>query len=368
MAFKGLFKGKRVLITGHNGFKGSWLCEWLLMLGAEVIGYSLQPSDDASIFASLDLKNRLKNITGDVRNLRDMEVIIRDTKPDFIFHLAAQPLVRHSYKYPVETYSTNIMGTVNLLEAIRLAGRGCTVIVVTTDKCYENKEWIYSYREEDEMGGFDPYSSSKGSAELIASAYRRSYFSQSGSNIRIATVRAGNVIGGGDWAEDRIVPDCMRALIKGSNIIVRNKHATRPWQHVLEPLSGYLWLAVCLSEPQITNISAEKLAKFNFGPGLASNRSVGELVKEVLKNWPGVWEDRTESNSPHEACFLNLAIDKALHYLNWQPTWNFSETVNRTVFWYRQVVTQQQSPRKITVDQINDYVKSAGSTNSWALD
>ncbi|MEO0054349.1 MAG: hypothetical protein RLZZ50_296, partial [Verrucomicrobiota bacterium] len=225
MAFSDTYRGKRVFITGHTGFKGAWLAEWLLQLGAEVTGYALPPPTEPSLFAQLGLASRLRHIEGDVRDLPALRAAIDSAKPDFVFHLAAQPLVRLSYEQPVETYATNVMGTVHVLEALRLAGRPSTLVVVTTDKCYENREWLHGYREEDPMGGFDPYSSSKGAAELVVSAYRRSFFSGPDSLVRVASARAGNVIGGGDWALDRIVPDCIRALARGESIPVRNKIA-----------------------------------------------------------------------------------------------------------------------------------------------
>ncbi len=368
MSFSNTYRGKRVLVTGHTGFKGAWLCEWLLSLGANVSGFALQPPTKPALFDQLQLSGRINDYRGDIRDGAAIAERVRCVQPEFIFHLAAQPLVRLSYDQPVETYSTNVMGTVHLLEAVRQLNGRCTIIAVTTDKCYENREWVHSYREVDPMGGHDPYSSSKGAAELVIAAYRRSYFSSPNSGIHLASARAGNVIGGGDWARDRIVPDCVRALSKNEPIVVRNKVATRPWQHVLEPLSGYLWLAVCLSERQLTSLGVEKLSKFNFGPGLASNKSVGELVNEVIKNWPGDFEYRTESNSPHEAGLLNLAIDKALHYLKWQPTWGFNETVSRTVVWYRRVVEQPKVCRETTVNQIKEYTEAAAVVNPWALD
>ena len=243
--FCGLYAGKRVLVTGHTGFKGSWLCEWLLGLGAKVTGYSLSPPTQPALFEQLGLAGRLRHIIGDIRDLPGLSRALRKARPDFVFHLAAQPLVRDSYANPVETFAVNLMGTVHVLEALRSVRHPCAAVFITTDKCYENREWAYGYREDDPLGGSDPYSASKGAAELAISSYRRSFF---GSHpVRIASARAGNVIGGGDWAVDRIVPDCMRALEKGKPIPVRNPKATRPWQHVLEPLSGYLWLGACLA-------------------------------------------------------------------------------------------------------------------------
>jgi CDP-glucose 4,6-dehydratase len=367
MAFGSSYQGRSVLVTGHTGFKGSWLCEWLLSLGAQVTGLSLPPATTPALFDQLGLSGRLNHVVGDVRDLAVVRRVVHDVAPEFVFHLAAQPLVRLSYDQPVETYATNVMGTVNVLEAIRLSRQDCTVVVVTTDKCYENKEWVHSYREEDPMGGYDPYSSSKGAAELVAAAYRRSYFSAPDSLVRLATARAGNVIGGGDWSLDRIVPDCIRALQRGEAIPVRNKVATRPWQHVLEPLSGYLWLGACLSNSQLSSFNTQLPSAFNFGPSLASNRTVAELVQEILKHWPGRWEDRSDPNAVHEATFLNLAFDKAFHCLQWQPVWSFEETVARTVNWYKETAADSQSCQRRTMKQIEAYSQAAGRQGSPAF-
>lgn len=364
--FRECYRGKRVLVTGHTGFKGSWLCEWLLTLGAEVTGFSLPPPTSPSLFEQLDLATRIRHIVGDVRELGSLTRVMSETKPDFVFHLAAQPLVRLSYEQPVATYETNVMGTVHVLEAIRSLRQSCVVVVVTTDKCYENKEWVHSYREDDPMGGYDPYSSSKGAAELVVSAYRRSYFSGDNSSVQLSSARAGNVIGGGDWAADRIVPDCIRALQRGVAIAVRNKVATRPWQHVLEPLSGYLWLAACLAKPQLAETAVPLVTAFNFGPTLTSNHSVLDLVQEVLKNWPGDWVDKSDSNPVHEAKLLNLSIDKAFHFLGWHPVWSFQKTIAETIGWYRSNVRDGTSNLNYTRDQIARYTKDARSARlAW---
>jgi len=332
MSFSNTYRGKRVLVTGHTGFKGAWLCEWLLSLGADVSGFALQPPTSPALFDQLQLSDRINDCRGDIRDAAAIAERVRSVQPEFIFHLAAQPLVRLSYDQPVETYSTNVMGTVHLLEAARQLNGRCVIIAVTTDKCYENREWVHSYREEDPMGGHDPYSSSKGAAELVIAAYRRSYFSSPNSAIRLASARAGNVIGGGDWALDRIVPDCIRALSKNEPVVVRNKVATRPWQHVLEPLSGYLWLGAKLSKGD-TQLFA-LASGFNFGPGLSSNRSDDDLVAEIIKHWPGQVDYQINLNAVHEAKLLNLAIDKSQHYLGWWPVWNFDRTIAETVGWY----------------------------------
>jgi CDP-glucose 4,6-dehydratase len=369
MAFADAYRGKRVFLTGHTGFKGSWLAEWLLALGAEVTGYALPPNTEPALFAQLGLATRLQHIEADVRDLARLRQAVEAARPDFVFHLAAQPLVRFSYDQPVATYATNVMGTVNVLEAVRLAGRPCVVVAITTDKCYENKEWVHSYREEDPMGGYDPYSSSKGAAELVISAYRRSYFSAPNSLVRVASARAGNVIGGGDWALDRIVPDCIRALQKGEVIPVRNKVATRPWQHVLEPLSGYLWLGACLANPQLSPFSSQLASGFNFGPALSSNRTVADLVQEILEHWPGRWDDKSDPKAVHEARLLNLATDKAYHFLGWSPVWNFEATISQTVGWYREISMAEIPALNTTQQQITGYVRDARLQGlRWAVE
>jgi len=368
MAFADAYRHKRVFLTGHTGFKGSWLAEWLLALGAEITGYSLPPLTEPAVFEQLGLAKRLKHLEGDVRDLAKLHAAIEAARPDFIFHLAAQPLVRLSYREPVETYSTNIMGTVNVLEAVRLVGRPCTVVVVTTDKCYENKEAVVRYREDDPMGGHDPYSSSKGAAELVISAYRRSYFSGADSNIRLASGRAGNVLGGGDWALDRIVPDCIRALQRGEAIPVRNKVSTRPWQHVLEPLSGYLWLGASLAGPPHPATQVALASAFNFGPPPASNRTVAGLVGEILKHWPGRWEDKSDPSALHEATLLNLDTDKARQQLRWEPVWSFEQTIAATVKWYREPQTDAARLASFTAGQISAYSAAARAGGVvWAL-
>ncbi len=365
--FNYCYQGKRVLLTGHTGFKGAWLAEWLLGLGANVTGLALPPATEPALFNQLGLVGRLDHRIGDIRDLATVQKVVAECQPDYVFHLAAQALVRLSYEQPVETYATNVLGTAHVLEAVRLAKKTCTVVAITTDKCYENREWVHSYREEDAMGGYDPYSSSKGAAELVISAYRRSFFSAAGGpDIRLASARAGNVIGGGDWATDRIVPDCIRALQRGEAIPVRNKVATRPWQHVLEPLSGYLWLGAQLGAD--ARAAASPLASaFNFGPALTSNRTVAALVQEVLKHWPGRWEDRSDPHAVHEAKLLNLATDKAFHFLRWQPAWNFEETIEQTVSWYREKEENDRTARILTGRQIFYFTNAARAKGlPWA--
>jgi CDP-glucose 4,6-dehydratase len=368
-SFNDFFRSKRVLLTGHTGFKGSWLAEWLIALGADVHGYALDPQPHDLMFGQLGLAARLASDTrGD---LADRELLARrvaEIEPDVVLHLAAQPLVRLSYEIPVATFATNVMGTVHLLDAVRRNGLACTVVCITTDKCYENREWLYAYREEDAMGGHDPYSASKGAAELVIASYRNSFF-HSGGPVKLASARAGNVIGGGDWATDRIVPDCFRSLRDGGSIPVRNKIATRPWQHVLEPLSGYLWLAASLSEAdtctQLPN-SESLSSSFNFGPALASNRTVADLVRELLTHTSGEWTDASDPKAQHEASKLNLATDKAFHLLGWQPVWPFEETVARTAVWYLSEANGAD-PAELTRSQIADYqTAAAGKALPWA--
>jgi CDP-glucose 4,6-dehydratase len=381
MSFANSYAGKRVLLTGHTGFKGAWLAEWLLALGAEVTGFALPPPTSPSLFSQLGLASRLRHIEGDVRDLAAVRAAFAAARPDFVFHLAAQPLVRLSYDQPTETFAANVMGTANVLEAARLAAdpaRPCAIVAITTDKCYENREWVHSYREEDPMGGYDPYSASKGAAELVIASYRRSFFSAPGHPVRLASARAGNVIGGGDWALDRIVPDCIRSLVRSESIPVRNKVATRPWQHVLEPLSGYLWLGAALAQPQTSGFKFQPslyASAFNFGPSLASNRTVAELVQEILKHWPGRWDDKSDPHAPHEAKLLNLATDKAHHLLGWSPAWPFAETIARTVAWYREaadlreagLVTGAPGVHALTIGQIQAYTASARAAGlAWA--
>lgn len=365
--FSGVYAGKKVFLTGHTGFKGSWLAEWLLQLGAEVTGYSLAPATVPALFNQLDLASRLNHHENDIRDSAILKQQVRQANPDFIFHLAAQPLVRESYCTPVETYETNVMGTIHLLEAARGLAKPCAVVCVTTDKCYENREWVHGYREEDPLGGYDPYSSSKAAAEIAIAAWRRSFFKE--HPVKIASARAGNVIGGGDWATDRIVPDCIRALQQGRAIPVRNKHATRPWQHVLEPLGGYLWLAACLSKPSLRQVAPERLCSaFNFGPGHDANRPVADLVTEILKHWPGRWKDQTDPRAVHEAGLLQLSIDKARAILGWSPAWSFAEAIGHTVGWYRKTCAKPSAAREQTLRQIRQYMAEARARQlPWAV-
>jgi CDP-glucose 4,6-dehydratase len=359
------FAGKKVLLTGHTGFKGAWLSEWLLSLGAQVTGASLPPPTQPNLFDQLGLASRLDHRLLDVRDPSAMARLVSEIKPDFVLHLAAQPLVRLSYSQPLETYATNVLGTAHVLDALRFVDHPCTGVFITTDKCYENREWNHGYRETDPLGGHDPYSSSKAAAEIIIQAYRRSYFSKPGGLVKIASARAGNVIGGGDWALDRIVPDAMRALAADLPIHVRNPHATRPWQHVLEPLGGYLWLAARLAAEGTDSSLA---TGFNFGPSVQSNQSVRTLVEEILKSWPGRWKDDSDPHAVHEATLLHLSTDQAWNLLRWQPVWNFAETIHETVSWYRKAHTAPASIRELTQKQILAYTEKARNLHlPWSL-
>lgn len=354
-----IYKNKRVLITGHTGFKGSWLSQWLLEIGAEVYGYALKPPTNPSLFNQLNLVDSMHQSINDVRDLKALKSYVDEVKPDIIFHLAAQALVRDSYEDPITTIETNINGTVNLLEAVRQLQVKTTIVVITSDKCYENKEWIHGYRENDPMGGYDPYSMSKGAAELVVASYRQSFFNPQDykkHGVRLASARAGNVIGGGDWAKDRIIPDCMRALQKNEEIVVRNPYATRPWQHVLESLGGYLLLGSVLLDAKANELEAY-CSGFNFGPFTTSNKNVETLVTAVLENWPGTWK-YNKLEAVHEAFLLNLNIDKAVQLLNWKPVWDFEATIKNTVEWYKKKHNNNNNNSNvsdITISQINSY-------------
>ncbi|MGB8853807.1 MAG: CDP-glucose 4,6-dehydratase [Pirellulales bacterium] len=360
--FGGAFHGARVLVTGHTGFKGSWLCEWLLALGAQITGLALEPDTTPALFTQLGLASRVRHIVGDVRSPDVVRRIVAETSPDFVFHLAAQPLVRRSYRKATYTWETNVLGTVHVLDALRQLDKPCAAVMVTTDKCYENREWLYGYRENDPLGGHDPYSSSKAAAELAIASWRNSFFA-SGDPVRIASARAGNVIGGGDWAEDRIAPDCARAVTHNNAIAVRNKTATRPWQHVLEPLSGYLWLAAVLANPTLRPYAADLFTSaFNFGPSSESNRTVVQLVEAFLRHWPGQWADQSDPAASHEAGQLSLATDKALQILGWEPCWDFEDAVLKTATWYRRC-HEGWDPAELTRRDLDDYEALARQKN-----
>lgn len=354
--FANIYNGRRVLVTGHTGFKGSWLTTWLLKLGAEVVGVSRNVPTQPAMFEVLALAGRIRHIQADIRDLDVMRDIIAKERPDFIFHLAAQAIVSTSYSNPVETMTTNVLGTMNVLEALRTVDRPCVAVLITSDKCYNNVEWVWGYRETDGLGGKDIYSGSKGAAELVIKSYLHSFF-QDGHPIRLAIGRAGNVIGGGDWASDRIVPDCVRSWSAGEAVQLRNPHATRPWQHVLEPLSGYLTLAMSLS-------TDEKMhgEPFNFGPPAQQNHSVGELVSSMSRHWDRVrYEDvSTRKDGHYESGLLKLNCDKALHHLRWHAVWDFEATVRETALWYRRYYEAPQSSiTEFSLQQIDAYVNQA---------
>lgn len=355
--FNNIYKNKTVLVTGATGFKGSWLSIWLMKLGAKVIGYSLEPPTIPSMFEMCNLENKITNIIGDVRDYYNLEAVLKEYKPDLIYHLAAQPLVRTSYKFPRETYETNVMGTVNILEAAKESNSVKAVIVITTDKCYENKEWVHGYRENDSVGGYDPYSSSKGCAELVVSAYRNSFYYKNG--IAVASVRAGNVIGGGDFAEDRLIPDFIRAVMKEESIVIRNPLATRPWQHVLEPLSGYLWLGVLMLKDKESYSSA-----WNFGPRDADVLTVEEVLHLAINFWGQGIIQLDESANPHEANLLKLDISKAKHYLKWSPIYDVSRGLEKTINWYKKYFeNKNENMYDYTLKQIDEYEKEAKKQN-----
>lgn len=361
--FAGAYRGKTVLITGHTGFKGAWLALWLERLGAKVVGYALPPPTDPSLFADTLLAERLTHLLGDVRDRQGIARVLQEHRPELVFHLAAQPLVRQSYREPAETYEVNVMGTVNLLEAVRGTPGVRACIVVTSDKCYENREWIYAYRENDPLGGYDPYSSSKGCAELVTAAYRKSFFPPphyDRHRVSLASVRAGNVIGGGDWAEDRIVPDCIRALMRRETIPVRNPDAIRPWQHVLEPLSGYLWLGARMLQDPVNFADS-----WNFGPASSSNVTVRAIVEQLLEYWgKGEWASVSEGIDPsgqlHEAQSLKLDTTKAAGLLRWEPVYDVTSALRVTVDWYAAYHREPAfDARRFTLEQIAAYEQEA---------
>lgn len=331
--FDGIYKNRKVLITGHTGFKGSWLSIWLTQLGAEVVGVGLDPKTERDNFIVSNVGSQLIDIREDIRNFDKLLDIFQKESPEFVFHLAAQPLVLDSYYNPLETFQINTQGTANVLECIRLTDSVKVGVMVTTDKVYENKEWVWSYREDEKLGGYDPYSASKGAAEIIISSYRDSFFNPNNFNKHrksISSVRAGNVIGGGDWAENRIIPDCIKSIESNNTIEVRNPYAIRPWQHVLEPLGGYLLLGA-----KMYNDPIKYADSWNFGPESSNILSVGDLVKEIIKDYgKGKWEDISDPNALHEAKLLSLDINKAKYYLGWKPILDFSETIKFTTEWY----------------------------------
>ncbi|MFH1026951.1 MAG: CDP-glucose 4,6-dehydratase [Pseudomonadota bacterium] len=347
------WKGKRVFLTGHTGFKGSWLSIWLHLLGADVTGYALEPPTDPSLYELAGVGDLVTSVIADVRDMERLKSEMFEASPDIVIHMAAQPLVRDSYKIPVETYAINVMGTVHLLEAVRSCPSVKAVVNVTTDKCYENREWVWGYRENEPMGGHDPYSSSKGCSELVTAAYCSSYFNPADyadHGVAVASARAGNVIGGGDWASDRLIPDIIRAILAGEPVFIRNPSAIRPWQHVLEPLSGYLLLARKLFESGV-----DYAGGWNFGPSDEDARPVEWIVKRLCQQWGNVARYEIDSGDhPHEARYLKLDCSKARAELGWQPRWSLEHSLDSIISW-NHAYRRQADLRNECIQQINDY-------------
>ena len=363
--FNDVYKGKRVLVTGHTGFKGSWLTTWLLKLGAEVVGVSMDVPTQPAMFEVLALAGRIRDIQADIRDLAAMRGLIVAEQPDFVFHLAAQAIVSTSYSDPVGTMTTNVVGTMNILEALRALERPCVAVLITSDKCYDNVEWVWGYRETDGLGGKDVYSGSKGAAELVIKSYLHSFF-RNGHPVRLAVGRAGNVIGGGDWAKDRIVADCMRAWSEGRSVEIRSPQATRPWQHVLEPLSGYLALGQAVVQQPLLHGEA-----FNFGPWTEQNRTVVELLGDLGRLWGFNDSDvafRVIANIPfHEARLLRLNCDKAMFHLKWQPNLGYAETIHLVGDWYTAFYRKRADMYALTLEQIAAYERAGAERNLvWA--
>lgn len=362
MKFNNIYRDKKVLITGNTGFKGSWLSIWLDSLGANVYGLSNDIPTNPSMFSELNLESVVIHFKVDVRDYLHVKNVIGDVKPDFIFHMAAQPIVVTSYKKPIETITANVMGTTNILEALREINQKCTAIFITSDKCYDNVEWLWGYKESDALGGKDIYSGSKGAAELIFKSYYHSFFKNTEtSNVRVSSVRAGNVIGGGDWADFRIVPDCIRSWIKGESVEIRSPKATRPWQHVLEPLSGYLSIAQKLDEDITYNGES-----FNFGPSSEYNKTVKELLDDLSENWklkqkPSFLSKVTSDF--HESGLLKLNCDKALFYLKWLPTLDYNKLIDFTSSWYYSFYNTDINMLDLTKNQIKEFEKLAEKKN-----
>ena len=345
---KEFWKGKRVLVTGHTGFKGAWLCEMLLAWGASVFGLALKPEGEPNLFDQLKLSERINHSICDVTDIGSVTTRVFEANPDIIFHLAAQSLVRRSYKQPLETWRTNVMGTANILDSLLIFKKSCSVIIVTTDQVYDNNCEKKTYVEIDRLGGRDPYSASKAATELVVESWRKSFYGN--KEVRIATARAGNVIGGGDWAEDRLLPDLARAFSSGQTLTVRNRNSVRPWQHVIDPLVGYITLA-----EQLSSDRAPKLEKaFNFGPSPTNATSVSEVIKEALKYWSGPVEESHKDNAFHESSHLAICSGSAKKLLGWQPRWNISESVKETIVWYREVANGA-NPTDLTKAQIEKY-------------
>lgn len=346
------WKDKKVFITGHTGFKGSWLCLWLQLMGANVTGYALAPPTDPSLFELCGIDKLINSIIGDVRDYQQLSLAIKDSQPEIVIHMAAQPLVRESYKNPQETYAINVMGTVNLLEAVRICPGIKAVVNVTTDKCYENKEWVWGYRENEPMGGYDPYSNSKACSELITASYRSSFFNPGDylkHGVGLASARAGNVIGGGDWAADRLIPDCIRAILNEKRILIRNPNAIRPWQHVLEPLNGYLLLAQKLYEKG--PLFGEG---WNFGPNDDDARPVQWIVQKICEKWGHASFEIDQGEHPHEAQYLKLDCSKAKMRLGWFPKWDLETTIDKIIEWTK-AYQAGKDLREVCINQIKEF-------------
>ena len=357
------WKGKRVFVTGHTGFKGSWLCMWLYKLGAEVTGYALEPPTNPSLFETAQIAGYINSLHGDVRDYAHLSESLLKYRPEIVFHMAAQPLVRESYKNPVETYDINVLGTVKLLEAVRTCRSAKAVVNVTTDKCYENREWVWGYRENDALGGYDPYSNSKACSELVTASFRDSFFNSltygEKHGTALASARAGNVIGGGDWAKDRLVPDCIRSLLNREKIFIRNPRAIRPWQHVLEPLSGYMVLA-----QRLFSDGMEYTGGWNFGPDDNDIRPVEYIVKKLCTLWENSTGHRVDyeidtQEHPHEAHYLKLDCSKAGDSLQWHPRWNLDTAIIKIVEW-TEAYRKKEDIAGICFRQIEEYEGRAG--------
>ncbi|AMR27100.1 CDP-glucose 4,6-dehydratase [Hymenobacter psoromatis] len=354
MDLKSVYENKKVFLTGHTGFKGAWLLQWLHLLGAQVKGYALAPQHSDDLYHLIEGDRLCDSVLADLRDTTRLEAEILSFQPDFIFHLAAQPLVRLSYEIPAETFTVNAIGTASVLDAVRKLAKPCVVILITTDKVYENKEWVFPYRETDRLGGYDPYSASKACAEIIIHSYTQSFFNPAAFKQHrksIASARAGNVIGGGDWAKDRIIPDIVRALEAGRAVVVRNPQAVRPWQHVLEPVGGYLLLGA-----KMAAVPAEQGGAWNFGPYAEDNRTVGDLVQTAIGIWgSGSYESSQLANQPHEAGLLKLDISKATNLLGWLPKYKATEAILVTINWYKEFFTNREYIAEYTIATIQNY-------------
>jgi len=348
------YQDRTVLITGHTGFKGSWLALWLESVGAKVIGYSLNPPTEPSAFQVTGLSDRILDIRGDILDRDRIFEVVKKYHPEYIFHLAAQPLVRFSYKHPLDTFNVNVMGTTNILESVRISQYPVTCVCITSDKCYANRECDYAYQENDPLGGYDPYSASKAAAELVISSYQKSFFSSAKEpRVSLSSVRAGNIIGGGDWAEDRIVPDCVRALVQGDPVEIRNPGAVRPWQFVLDPLFGYLWLALKMGEEPDKYADA-----WNFGPDHSNTVDVQTITEKILREWgSGTYKVPSQNeNAPHEAGYLKLDSTKSMVRLGWKPAYGIDEAVRKTIKWYREFYQGNNDMYKFSLRQVRTYM------------